>query len=367
MLDSSAAFDTVDQSLLLHKLKNHFNINEGALKMITSYFSNRKFSVKINKTLSSPRNLTHGVPQGSLLGPLFYILYTKEVETITSHHGLTIQCYADDCQLYISFYLSEIYSVEEKISTCLHEIKKWMNQNFLKLNSNKTQIKILKNKSVTIPSFRLLTEVSVESVKVLGVLFDENLKFTDFISKKVKACNFQLRNLYNIRESLNTSTRIMMVSCLLLSTIDFCNVLLVGATDKELRPIKLIINRAIRFIFSLTPRTHITPFYKKVHFLPIRLRIKFKACLIAHKIFYGEAPEYFNNDFKKYVPTTNKNLREGCGRDKFMFLVITEDMSSKRLSILIKREWNILPLSLRTCDKRDLFKSRLKAHFFSQF
>ena len=78
-------------------------IKGNALKLIKSYLENRTFSTKLNSVESLPRELNYGVPQGSLLGPLFYNLYTKEIEEIVKQHGLKIITYADDCQIYISF------------------------------------------------------------------------------------------------------------------------------------------------------------------------------------------------------------------------------------------------------------------------
>ena len=84
-LDSSSAFDTVDHQILLNKLKNQFYIQDSALKFLESYIEDRKFSVRINGTSSSVKNLKCGVPQGSLLGPLLYILYTSELQQVFNY------------------------------------------------------------------------------------------------------------------------------------------------------------------------------------------------------------------------------------------------------------------------------------------
>ena len=366
MLDSSAAFDTVDQSILLNKLERNFNIRGGALKLIKSYFTKRTFCVKINDAMSTPKDLANGVPQGSLLGPVFYVLYTKDIEQIVKYHGLKLQCYADDVQVYISFREDKTNEAENKLVDCLKDIKNWMSANFLKLNTDKTQIKIFQHKTSIPPMLDQLGECCSKSVKLLGVNFDQSLKFNDFITTKIRKCNFQLRNLYNIRNSLNTSTRIMLVTTLILSTIDYCNILLLGATNKELRPLQLIINKSLRFIYDVKRRHHITPFYKKSHILPIKYRIKFKACLTAFNIFNNLAPNYLTDDFEKFSPTSNMLLREGTGRDCFMFEIASNEIRSKRLSTLIKKEWNSIPLDLRKCETKVSFKTKLKTYFFVQ-
>ena len=147
LLDSSAAFDTVDHAILLKRLEHDFHIKNNALKWIESYLTNRTFSVVVNNKESQSKLLKHGVPQGSLLGPLFYILYTREIEKIVKEHGLQLHMYADDCQIYISFKSPFHKTYENQITACLSNIKKWMDKSFLKLNSSKTNLIYISHKS----------------------------------------------------------------------------------------------------------------------------------------------------------------------------------------------------------------------------
>ena len=126
LLDLSAAFDTIDHSVLLQKLYEDFGVAGDVLKWFGSYLMDRFFRVKINGTLSDILCLLFGVPQGSLLGPVLFILYIKHLQRIAKKYGLAIQLYADDSQLYISFHPmrpSEMADVTEKVNKCLAEIK----------------------------------------------------------------------------------------------------------------------------------------------------------------------------------------------------------------------------------------------------
>ena len=365
LLDCSAAFDTIDHDILFAKLEDEYGITKKALQLIKSYFQNRSFSTIIKSTKSEPRHLQYGVPQGSLLGPLFYILYTKEIEAIVLKHNLGIMSYADDIQIYAIFDDNEEGMARRKIKICINEIKCWMKDNFLKLNDEKTVIKLFNHKKSKISDFDVIGETTKGVIKILGADLNHPWQFNDFIKRKIQTCNYHLRNLYNIRLSLDTQTRILLVTNLILSNIDYCNILLLGAPDTELRPLHLMINKSLRFIYHVNFKDHISPLYKKAHFLPIKKRIQFKACLIAYKIFHYQTPTFFLDDITKFVSTSNMTLREVSGsRDDHTFSIDGKRNKEKRLTTLIIREWNSLPLQLRRVAEISLFKSKLKTLLF---
>ena len=103
LLDLSAAFDTIDHTILLHRLKSWFGFTDTVLSWIQSYLSSRSFTVDINGIKSPPSKLLYGVPQGSVLGPLLFILYTTPLSSIISQSSVNHKLYADDTQLFLSF------------------------------------------------------------------------------------------------------------------------------------------------------------------------------------------------------------------------------------------------------------------------
>ena len=114
-LDLSSAFDTVDHTLLLQRLNSDFRICDKVLRWFNSYLTNRTFSICVNRKLGKTNKLHFGVPQGSLLGPLLYILHTKEIEYIVLKHGLSVHLYADDIQIYSSFHPDQTVEVQKQV------------------------------------------------------------------------------------------------------------------------------------------------------------------------------------------------------------------------------------------------------------
>ena len=149
LLDLSAAFDAVDHEILLKRLNSKFSIRGTALDWFRSYLTNRAQVVLINGMKSQSHELKCGVPQGSVLGLILYLLYTAPLADILRFHDMQFHFYADDTQLYISFSVNdglELTSSIAKIENCLSDLDKWMALNKLKLNKDKTELLYLYSK-----------------------------------------------------------------------------------------------------------------------------------------------------------------------------------------------------------------------------
>ena len=173
LLDLLAAFDTLDHAVLLNRLASKFSLHGKVLQWISSYIQGRSQSVQVGDVISNKTSLHFGLPQGSVLGPLLYNLYTTSLLNVISHHDVCFHMYADDMQLYIGFDPKSEGSVNhtvKKLESCLDEVKKWMSDNYLKLNTSKTEIMFMSSRqhlqNTPIEHVTFGEEILVPSTKV---------------------------------------------------------------------------------------------------------------------------------------------------------------------------------------------------------
>ena len=189
LLDLSAAFDTVDHKILLQRLSSHFGINGKALCWFNSYLENRKQVVNVKGATSYSKDLRCGVPQGSVLGPILYVLYTSPLGDIV--RSLSCHFYADDIQLYCSFKLHDQVASVQVIESCLNDIDAWMLANMLKLNGDKTELLVIGPKHKVNPPIKGIyvagdyVEAS-SSARNIGVIFDSHVNLEKHVTNTCK-------------------------------------------------------------------------------------------------------------------------------------------------------------------------------------
>ena len=363
LLDLSAAFDTIDHTILLNRLRDLYGISGTAHAWIESYLKGRTFQVTVGEASSDLIYLLFGVPQGSLLGPILFTLYIKKLEYIAAEFGLSIQVYADDTQLYISFSHEDTSDVISVVEACLQKIEEWMKENYLQLNAAKTQIMLFDHKC-DIKDLTLNVggnDITPSPLaKTLGVRLDDQLNMKTMILEKCRSSYFHLRNIGRIKYSLDKDTRILLVHNLIHSKLDYCNSLLANCPNYLIEKLQKVQNAAVRMIFSYKKGVSTRQLLKEVHFLPVSHRVKFKLCLIAHKSLLSESPEYISEELLPYQP--NRLIR--VGRDRFS-LIEDKKMDNTIVSTLI-RTWNKLPLSIRNVTDTSRFKRVLKSHYFQE-
>ncbi len=371
MLDLSAAFDTIDHSILLSRLQHRFGVKDKALLWFKSYLSGRQQCVVIDGVRSSPRPLEYGVPQGSVLGPILFICYTSPLGDIINKHGLSRHFYADDTQLYLALKPESdeaVYQAVSRIENCIADVRKWMSINFMKLNDSKTEIMIFdshhkgKTPKIGVQIGEQLIE-QAPKVKNLGVIFDPRLTMEKHISMVCRTANMHIRNIGQIRKYLTVDAAKALVHSLVISRLDYCNVLLHKLPKTQLHRLQRVQNKGARVITRTPRRDHITPILKDLHWLPVMQRIEYKVALHTFKALNGLSPIYLQQLVTPYHPP--RSLRSG-EQNLLCVKKAKSGYGSRAFSVAAPHVWNNLPLDLRMCTELPMFKKSLKTFLFLQ-
>ena len=354
LLDLSAAFDTVDHSILLSRLSSRFGIKGTVLAWLRSYLTSRKQFVDINKCKSSQRLLERGVPHGSVLGPLLYVLYTSPLADITKRYNLEYHFYADDTQLYVAFKidcLDKMVECKTTIEQCVRDLDNWMVINKLKLNQDKTEVVLISSRYRPRPPLDSLqignvtvTVVPSSSDRNLGVIFDKCFDFEDHIKSICKSSHFHIRNIANIRKYIDEESAKIVVHAFVTAKLGSCNSLLYGLPQHLISRLQSIQNTAARVVTRTRKFDHITPVLKQLHWLPVRYRIVFKILLLVYKALNGTAPSYISELLNYH--TSERKLRSSSRHLLATPKARLKTYGERAFAVAAPRLWNSIPLEL---------------------
>ena len=369
LLDLSAAFDTVNHTILLNRLRDRFGLSDNVLMWFQSYLSNRSQCVLVNSTKSPFYPLDTGVPQGSVLGPILFNMYTSPLGELVASHGCLYSFYADDSSLYLSFTKDTAARMVSNLELCISDVRSWMSENFLCLNDDKTEFVIFSASSGDL-SAGGITEIRVGDAlipvhcqaKSLGAILDSCLTMKPHIGQICRSAIFHLRRIALVRKYLSQHATEQLVHAFITSRIDSCNSLLLGLPKHQINRIQRVQNIAARIVTRSKITFHITPILYKLHWLPVSERIVFKILVLIFKSIHRLGPIYLSEMTKLYVP--NRNLRSA---DQFKLCPVrsrTKNYGDRAFSVAAPTLWNNLPINIRQSPNLSAFKSNVKTFLF---
>ena len=371
LLDLSAAFDTVNHNTLLNRLSHRFGIKDDALAWITSYLENRSHFVTINNARSAPVLQHCNVPQGSVLGPTFFSDYISPLSNIFNKWGVSFHSYADDTQIYIPFQpgVNED-EVINRLTRCIHEVRIWMAENFLKLNDDKTDFILIGNKfflSKCKTKYLTVGDHCVPvstSVKNIGASLDSSLSMATEVNSKCKSAWWQLYQISKIKSFLTADQLKTVTVSLVLSKLDQNNSLLHNVPDCLLAKLQRVQNSAARMLCSVSRHTEATPLLVSLHWLPIRKRITFKILLLVYKCLSGIGPLYLTELLSSYTNSESRQSLRSSSLDKLLIPLSNNKFGNRSFVVSAPGLWNILPVEIRCSTSVNSFKKSLKTFLF---
>lgn len=374
LLDLSAAFDTVDHQILLNRLQQSYGLQGSTLAWIESFVTNRSQSVVVDGQSSKTTSVVCGVPQGSVLGPVLFLLYTADVLVIAERHGLRAHSYADDTQLYSHHDASEdCEQMVTQLTACIIELQQWMSSNRLQLNTDKTQFIWLGSPSQL--SKLGCHEVEIGAVKIpvstevtcLGVFIDSEITFTAHVKRLSGRCFYHLRQLRSVRQMLTVDAAKALMHAFISCRLDYCNSVLHGVPDTHLRSLQSVLNAAARLVTKKRKYDHISAVIRdELHWLPVKQRIQYKLCMLVHKCLHEAAPQYISEFITSVSDVPGRrHLRSATHGDLAVPRYRTVRYGRRSFPFSGPSSWNQLSPDVRDPSlTSNQFSSRLKTELF---
>ena len=310
-IDETRAFETLDRKLLVQRMEE-LGVRSTEKLWFESYLENRHQRVKFNNSVSERMEVKLGVPQGSVLAPLLFLMYTNDIECILRHSK--VKLFADDTLLYISG--KSLEEIIPKLNEDLENLYRWLNNRKLKANGSKTKYMIIRtrqrsiNENVILKLGESILE-QVTEIKYLGIVIDKFLTFRsngEMICKKVaKKISFLAR----IAKKIPKFCRITIYNAIVLPYFSYCSSILFLSDTAIMNKFQILQNRAMRIILRCDRYTPIRDMLSNLNWMSIKQRIVFSTLVFIFKIKNGLMPNYLSQNIQIVRDVTSRSLRSG--------------------------------------------------------
>ena len=389
-IDLRKAFDTVNHKILLSKLE-HYGIRDNLLKWFDSYLKGRQQYVFLNGESSDLKPCTCGVPQGSVLGPLLFLIYINDLPNISDK--LDFYLFADDTNIY--FESKDIKKIEQTVNTELKNLSIWLKLNRLALNINKTNFIIFRSsrkKAVDNITLKIDKKAINENnhIKYLGIVMDCHLNWKQHITLVSQKIGRGIGIMYRLRHYINPQTLKSIYYSLIYSHLVYAIQVWGTASENELKKILTLQKKAVRMMLNKDRypqlpgrRNPSNPLFNKLGILKVKdvFRLQLSCFIFDH--LSGLTPNNFKSWFKlrhtvhSYSTTSTTNITMNTNFDvdsisntnilqtQYSNLSTYGGRSIKVVGPLLL--WNSLPENIRSTVSCNLFKVQLKKFFHDSY
>lgn len=364
LADFSKAFDTVDYRTLLRELHT-IGFSEKLLYLFRDYLSNRQQLVQIDDKTSKKLQIDFGVPQGSILGPVLFNLY---VRTISSNGTSNYLLYADDTTMLRHTKVVNLLQTINEMQREMNEVNTWSEEKNLCLNSQKTKAILfstpqmskrhnLQNTMVEIFNNDQPIE-RIGDVKVLGMRFNQHLTWRNHINATTQSCYFTLKSLRLFRRPADFKLRRSLAQSLILSRINYCNVLFSDAPQYLLKKLQKLQNAAARFVYGRHANEQDVINLK---WLPVKERISLSLVKLAHKALHDVSwPSYLK---VTKMTSRGRNLRSETENE---LNIDTHGCFEGSFAHQAGKTYNELPFNIKNINEYNKFSTKCLNYYFDK-
>ena len=359
-MDLSKAFDIVDHEILLYKLK-HYGIRGTALKWFTSYLNNRSQYTFFANCSSNKSQIKHGVPQGSILGPLLFLLYINDITN--SSEKLEFVLYADDTTLFYT--QSNVENLKENVEYELKKVTKWFRVNKLLVNYDKTHFVPFQNRCSNISDAldNIVLTIDCKSlnkcnhVTFLGIQIDKHLQWNDhfnYVKNKISKC---VGILYKLKNCLPRSALLTLYNSLILPYLSYCLPVWGNSNQYKLNSILKLQKKAVRICTGSHHRSHSAPLFKQLNILQFQDLYSYHTAILGFFYFKNLLPlhimQMFNINSSIHHYETRRN-------HDFHLFKVNSSFTQRSIRFSFPVVWNSLPNNIKSCQTLRLFKKFYK-------
>ncbi len=346
-LDLRKAFDTVNHDLLLKKLHD-IGVRGIELAWFKSYLSDRKQSTAYQGTLSAYEDITIGVPQGSILGPLLFCIFVNDLPKFLTCKTVL---YADDTALMFSSNDKNVLNIN--LNNNLKQVSEWLQRNKLSLNIAKTKYMICGTRQC-IENFDnmsvLINDSEIEQVqtfKYLGIWFDPLLKWDYQVQNTSKKVSQRIGLVSRLRKFVPFKTTKLLANCLVLPYFDYCSLVWRNCSKDLSNKLQVLQNRLARIVLKEGPRAHIADMLEAMNWKTLNDRAFINLIHLVHKCLTNNAPMYLQTKFS-YVHEHHHYPTKSSGKLNLYHDKVSTKAGERTLTYRGVKAWNNISDDLRS-------------------
>ena len=365
-LDLKKAFDTVGHSILLSKLE-HYGIRGHVNEFLKSYLMNRQQYTMINGSASITQSISIGVPQGSVLGPLFFLLYINDIINCLSHSKPTL--FADDTSLLL--HDKNLKTVIELAENDLKNTYDWLVANQLSLSWEKTNFIIFHSPKKKIDNVTDLKVYEnsikrVKSVKYLGMCIDEELKWDEHVNNLCSTLSRNFSMFYSIRSLLTDDLKRQLYFSMVYSRILYGIVLYGMCRNTLLNKVQVIQNKLLKVLYKLPTRTDTDLLHSNLNFLKVKDICKFQIQIFVYESINKTCIPQFQN-YYSFLQDYNEHRMVTRHRDQLYRTPFSNQYGEFRLKRYGAVLWNSLSNSIKNSQSLKTFKKALRSNIMDTY